>query len=181
MIASPAPLRYSLPLTSTPLIRVSAENGTKCASCDCSSRSRMPYSSWRGRRSSGPPASRRRARRAARLRPARLSSIPGIGMNWVASRLPRVIVPVLSSSRTSTSPEASTERPERARTLWRTRRSMPAIPIAESRAPIVVGISATSRAIRVTTEASVFENSANGRSVDDDHQEDQGEARRGGC
>ena len=42
---------------------------------------------------------------------------------------------------------------------------MPAIPIAESRAPIVVGISATSRAIRVTTEASVFENSAKGRSV----------------
>ena len=42
---------------------------------------------------------------------------------------------------------------------------MPAIPIAESRAPIVVGISATRRAIRVTTEASVFENSANGRSV----------------
>ncbi len=42
---------------------------------------------------------------------------------------------------------------------------MPAIPIAESRAPIVVGISATSSAIRVTTEASVPENSAKGRSA----------------
>ena len=42
---------------------------------------------------------------------------------------------------------------------------MPAIPIAESSAPIVVGINATSSAIRVTTEASVPENSANGRSV----------------
>ena len=42
---------------------------------------------------------------------------------------------------------------------------MPAMPIAESRAPIVVGISATSSAIRVTTEASVPENSAKGRSA----------------
>ena len=41
---------------------------------------------------------------------------------------------------------------------------MPAIPIADSRAPIVVGISATSRAIRVVTESSVFANAANGRS-----------------
>ena len=76
---------------------------------------------------------------------------PGIGTNSVASRLPRVIVPVLSSSRMSTSPEASTARPERASTLRRTRRSMPAMPIAESSAPIVVGIRATSRAIRVAT------------------------------
>jgi hypothetical protein len=91
------------------------------------------------------------------------SSIPGIGMKRVASRLPSVIVPVLSSSSTSTSPEASTERPERARTLWRTSRSMPAIPIAESSAPIVVGIRATRSAISVTTEASVWENSAKGR------------------
>ena len=42
---------------------------------------------------------------------------------------------------------------------------MPAIPIADSSAPIVVGISATSRAIRVATEASVLENSAIGRSA----------------
>ena len=42
---------------------------------------------------------------------------------------------------------------------------MPAMPIADSSAPIVVGISATSSAISVATEASVPANSANGRSV----------------
>ena len=41
---------------------------------------------------------------------------------------------------------------------------MPAIPIADSRAPIVVGISATSRAISVVTETSVPAKTANGRS-----------------
>ena len=91
------------------------------------------------------------------------SLTPGIGMNSVASRLPSVIVPVLSSSSTSQSPEASTARPERASTLRRTSRSMPAIPIAESSAPIVVGISATSSAISVVSESSVPAKSANGR------------------
>jgi hypothetical protein len=78
--------------------------------------------------------------------------------------LPSVIVPVLSSSSTSQSPEASTARPERASTLRRTSRSMPAIPIAESSAPIVVGISATSSAIRVVSESSVPAKRAKGRS-----------------
>ena len=108
-------------------------------------------------------------------------STPGIGMNSTASRLPRVIVPVLSSSSTSQSPEASTARPERARTLRRTSRSMPAIPIAESRAPIVVGISATSRAIRVVSESSVPAKSGEGAQRDDDDDEDQGQRRRAGC
>ena len=40
---------------------------------------------------------------------------------------------------------------------------MPAIPIAESRAPIVVGISATSSAISVVSESSVPAKRANGR------------------
>ena len=53
------------------------------------------------------------------------------------------MVPVLSSSSVSTSPAASTARPEVATTLKRTSRSMPAMPIAESRPPIVVGISVT--------------------------------------
>jgi hypothetical protein len=39
------------------------------------------------------------------------SVTPGAGMNSVAMRLPSVIVPVLSSSSTSTSPAASTARP----------------------------------------------------------------------
>ena len=93
------------------------------------------------------------------------SCTPGIGRNSVAWRLPSVIVPVLSSSSTSTSPEASTERPDSASTLRRTSRSMPAIPIADSSAPIVVGISDTSSAISVAIETSVSANSANGRSV----------------
>ncbi len=61
-----------------------------------------------------------------------------------------VIVPVLSSSRVFTSPAASTARPDMASTLRCTSRSMPAMPIADSSAPMVVGISATSRATSVT-------------------------------
>ena len=72
-------------------------------------------------------------------------------MNSVAWRLPSVIVPVLSSSSVSTSPAASTARPDIASTLKRTSRSMPAMPIADSSAPIVVGISATNSATRITT------------------------------
>ena len=44
------------------------------------------------------------------------------------------------------SPAASTARPDLARTLKRTSRSMPAMPIAESRAAIVVGMSVISSA-----------------------------------
>ncbi len=56
------------------------------------------------------------------------------------------MVPVLSSSRVSTSPEASTARPEVARTLTFSNRSMPAMPIAERSPPIVVGIRQMNRA-----------------------------------
>ena len=52
---------------------------------------------------------------------------------------------------------------------------MPAMPIAESSAPIVVGISATSSEISVVSEIGVCANSPNGRSVDDDDHEDQGQ------
>ncbi len=75
------------------------------------------------------------------------SVVPLTGTNSDAWRLPRVIVPVLSSSRVETSPAASTARPDMARTLRWTRRSMPAMPIAESRAPMVVGIRQTSSAV----------------------------------
>ena len=129
-------------------------------------RARAARTAWRARRSSGPRASRRPARRAARPRRARPRATPGIGMNAAASRLPSVIVPVLSSSSTSTSPDASTARPDSASTLRRTRRSMPAMPIALSSAPIVVGISATSSAIeRRRRRPSVPAKSANGRSA----------------
>ena len=80
------------------------------------------------------------------------SLTPAIGRNSVAWRLPSVMVPVLSSNNVSTSPAASTERPDTANTLKRTRRSMPAMPMAESSAPIVVGIRVTNSATRITTE-----------------------------
>ena len=60
-----------------------------------------------------------------------------------------VIVPVLSSSSVFTSPAASTARPDMASTFRWTSRSMPAMPIADSSAPMVVGISATISATRM--------------------------------
>lgn len=69
-----------------------------------------------------------------------------------AIRLPKVIVPVLSRSRVSTSPAASTARPDIASTLKRMSRSIPAMPMADSRPPIVVGISVTRSATRIGTE-----------------------------
>ena len=64
-------------------------------------------------------------------------------------------MPVLSSSSTSTSPAASTARPDIAITFAWIMRSMPAMPIAESRPPIVVGIRQTSSAISTVTVTGV--------------------------
>ncbi len=69
----------------------------------------------------------------------------------MACRLPMVIVPVLSSSSVFTSPAASTARPDMASTFRWTSRSMPAMPMADSSAPMVVGISATISATRITS------------------------------
>ena len=145
-------------------MRVCAVKGTNRACCGSSSCSRSPYclASTTIERPSG-VSSASDAYCAASASSA--SSTPGIGMNAAAWRLPSVIVPVLSSSSTSTSPDASTARPESASTLRRTSRSMPAMPIALSSAPIVVGISATSSAMRIVIEMSVPANTANGRSV----------------
>ena len=71
-------------------------------------------------------------------------------MNSAACRFPSVIVPVLSSSRVLTSPAASTARPDIASTFRCTSRSIPAMPIADSSAPIVVGIRHTRSATRTT-------------------------------
>ena len=62
-----------------------------------------------------------------------------------------MIVPVLSSSSVSTSPATSTALPLLAMMLARRARSMPAMPMAASRAPMVVGIRQTSRATSVGT------------------------------
>ena len=75
------------------------------------------------------------------------------------------MVPVLSSRMTSTSPEASTARPLMARTLKRATRSMPAMPMAESRPPIVVGMRHTSRATSDTVSTVVPAYSPKGRMV----------------
>ena len=72
-------------------------------------------------------------------------------MNATAWRFPSVIVPVLSSSSVETSPAASTARPLIASTLRCTSRSIPAMPIAESSPPIVVGIRQTNSAIRTAS------------------------------
>jgi hypothetical protein len=68
------------------------------------------------------------------------------GRKATAWRLPSVMVPVLSSSSTSTSPAASTARPEVAITLACIMRLMPATPMADSSPPMVVGIRHTSSA-----------------------------------
>ena len=73
-------------------------------------------------------------------------------MNSAAWRLPRVIVPVLSRRRTSTSPAASTARPDMATTFAWLSRFMPAMPMADRRAPIVVGARQTSRAASTATD-----------------------------
>ncbi len=80
-------------------------------------------------------------------------------------RLPKVIVPVLSSSSVSTSPAASTARPDVAMTLKRISRSMPAMPIADRRPPIVVGMRQTRSAISTVADRSVPEYLAIGQSV----------------
>ena len=72
-------------------------------------------------------------------------------------RLPRVMVPVLSSSKVSTSPAASMARPLMAMTFLRIRRSMPAMPMAESNPPMVVGIRQTSSATMTVAERRIDE------------------------
>ena len=80
------------------------------------------------------------------------SSTPSTGRNSLANRLPKVIVPVLSKIMVSTSPQASTAFPDIAITLKRVTRSIPAIPIALNKPPIVVGIKQTVKAIKVDTD-----------------------------
>ena len=171
MTASPAPLRSRCPSRSTPLIRVWAVNGTNSACRLAMSCSRMPYclASTTIERPSGVSSA---SDASCATSASSASDTPGIGTNSDASRLPIVIVPVLSSSSTSTSPDASTARPESASTLRRTSRSMPAMPIADSSAPIVVGINATSRLISVVSEiAGAREQAERPQRGDDDHED----------
>ena len=132
-------------------MRVVAENGTNSCGPE-SSRSRMPKRSL-ARTTMERPSGVSSASEASWAALATSSSVwPLAGKKSEAMRLPRVMVPVLSSSRVCTSPAASTARPLMASTLRCTRRSMPAMPMAESRAPMVVGMRQTSSETRITTE-----------------------------
>ena len=153
LTASAAPLRISVPFMFTPLMRVVALNGTK--SCSPRIRSRRLKRSFASTTIERPSGVSSASDASCATSASSSSSTPGTGRNSVAWRLPSVIVPVLSSSSTSTSPEASTARPDMASTLRCTSRSIPAMPIAERSAPIVVGISATSSAISTVCDSGV--------------------------
>ena len=154
-IASAAPLKYAWPSWRTPLMRVSALKGNSSGVGRQSVGGRCAH--LLGERldaaAFGRVVAEARLARADDARPA--GSAPPTGRISAARRLPKVIVPVLSSSSTSTSPAASTARPDMASTLKRVTRSMPAMPIADSSPPMVVGIRHTSSAIRMTVETGV--------------------------
>src|SRR5216684_8606306 len=162
VMASTEPLRISLPSRFTPDIRVCAVKGTNTASCEASSRPRRLYCSFASttiERPSGVSSASEESWAASAISAA---VIPGAGMNSAAWRFPSVIVPVLSSSNVFTSPAASTAPPDIASTLCCTSRSMPAMPIAESRPPIVVGMRHTSSATSTGSDTEVPPYSANG-------------------
>ncbi len=149
--ASAAPLRIWRPSTFNPDMRVVAENGTN--SCGpARSRSRMLKRSL-ANTTMERPSGVSSAREASCAASATSSSVcPLAGKKPEAMRLPSVMVPVLSRRRVCTSPAASTARPLMASTLRCTSRSMPAMPMAERRAPIVVGMRQTRSATRMTTD-----------------------------
>ena len=177
-----APLRICVPVMLTPLMRVCAVKGTNSASRSCSSRPRRPYFSLASTtmlRPSGVSSAREES--CAALASSSILT-PGSGMNSTACRLPSVMVPVLSSSSVSTSPAASTALPDIARTLCCMTRSMPAMPMAESSPPMVVGIRQTSSEINtviVGGDAGACRADAVDRvglQGDDGQQEDDGQA-----
>mmetsp|Transcript_6603 Transcript_6603/g.27384 ORF Transcript_6603/g.27384 Transcript_6603/m.27384 type:complete len:543 (-) Transcript_6603:997-2625(-) len=146
--ALPAPLRIWRVPRSTPLMRVCAVNGMNSpGSLAAAAGPKRRSASATMLRPSG-VSSAREARRAASANRASLA--PSTGQNASAWRLPSVMVPVLSSSSTSTSPAASTARPEVAMTLACSMRLMPATPTADNRPAMVVGIRQTSSATSTT-------------------------------
>ena len=150
-MASAEPLRIWWPGRSTPLMRVWAEKCTKAAPMACRSRARISNcclaSTTMLRPSGVSSASEANCATSASSR----FCTPGAGRNSAAWRLPSVMVPVLSISSTSTSPAASTARPEVAITLACIMRLMPATPMADNRPAMVVGIRHTSSATSTVT------------------------------
>src|SRR5580658_10213305 len=106
-MASVAPLRIWRPSKLTPDMRVSALKVTNSASSAAMSRPRRLYFSLASTTIERPSGVSSASEDSCAASASVASSTPGAGMNAVAWRLPRVMVPVLSSSKTSTSPAAS--------------------------------------------------------------------------
>ena len=155
-MASCDPFRIFRPSQSIPLMRVSALKGMNDEPA--------------GARMSLPRTPSVSLQRSTMLRPSGVSSAreesiaasarsalltPSAGMNSVAILLPSVMVPVLSIRTTSTSPAASTALPLRAMTLCWSSLSIPAMPMAGRRPPMVVGIKQTRRATRTGTDTTM--------------------------
>ena len=116
-IASAAPFRICRPGKLAPLILVSAVKGIKVAPNSAISRPRKPYFSF-AKITILRPSGVSSASEASCAASANVSILtPSAGINSVACRLPKVIVPVLSNNKTSISPAASTARPDKAMTL----------------------------------------------------------------
>ena len=125
-------------------MRVCAVKGTRVA--PWRSRSRRPYCSLASTTMERPSGVSSERLESCAASASTAAVTPSAGWKAAACRLPSVMVPVLSSSSVEQSPAASTARPDMASTLRCTRRSMPAMPMADSSAPIVVGIRQTSSA-----------------------------------
>ena len=132
-------------------MRVCAVKGMNSASCAANSRPRSLYFSLARTTIERPSGVSSASEESCAASAISASLTPGAGRNSVACRLPKVIVPVLSSSKVFTSPAASTARPDMASTLCCTSRSMPAMPMAESSPPMVVGMRQTSSETRTNT------------------------------
>ena len=142
-IASDAPLRMRRPSgISTPEHLVSAVNCTICTPISCRGSTFMPISAPSST-TDLPSGVWSETDESTHRRVNSLTPYPCAGWNAVALRLPMVIVPVLSSSSVSMSPAVSTALPDLVMTLARRARSMPAMPMADSSPPMVVGIRQT--------------------------------------
>ena len=142
-MALAAPLRIARSPILIPLIRVCAVNGTKVAFKVAILRSRKSNLFLASTTILRPSGVSSASEASCATSANSFSLTPAAGTKAEAWRLPNVIVPVLSSNNTSTSPAASTARPEVAITLACIIRLIPATPIAESKPAIVVGIKQT--------------------------------------
>ena len=132
---------------STPLIRVCAVKGINSASIPARSRPRILNFSLAKTTIERPSGVSSLREDSCATLAISFKLTPSAGIKLVAIRFPKVIVPVLSNSKTSTSPAASIARPLVAITLCFISLSIPLIPIALSNPPIVVGMRQTKRAI----------------------------------